>query len=142
MNEFRELTRSIAAFRDRRNWKQFHSLRNLAAGLSIEAAELQEVLLWKSDAEVDSYLRSAVGRGRLTEEVADILVFVLLFCHEAAINPAAALAAYETLNGAGQRLVDGRLLNVVLVLMLTTAILGPVLTERFALRMLPKGTPA
>jgi Kef-type K+ transport system membrane component KefB len=54
---------------------------------------------------------------------------------------AAGIAAYETINSAGQRLVDGRLLNVVLVLMLTTAILGPVLTERFAPRMLPKGTP-
>ena len=52
-----------------------------------------------------------------------------------------ALVAYDTLNSAGQRLVDGRLLNVVLVLMLTTAILGPVLTERFAPSMLPEGTP-
>lgn len=61
---------------------------------------------------------------------------------QVAATLAAALAAYETLNSTGQRLVDGRLLNVVLVLMLTTAILGPVLTERFAERMLPKGTPA
>jgi len=42
------------------------------------------------------------------------------------------------LNRAGQRLVDGRLLNVVLVLMLTTAVLGPVLTARLAPRMLPE----
>ena len=61
---------------------------------------------------------------------------------QVAATLAAALAAYETLNSTGQRLVDGRLLNVVLVLMLTTAILGPVLTERFAERILPKGTPA
>ena len=59
MNEFEDLTRSIVAFRDRRDWKQFHSLRNLAAGLSIEAAELQEILLWKSDAEVEALCRSA-----------------------------------------------------------------------------------
>lgn len=42
------------------------------------------------------------------------------------------------LNRAGQRLVDGRLLNVVLVLMLTTAVLGSVLTARLAPRMLPE----
>jgi Kef-type K+ transport system membrane component KefB len=60
---------------------------------------------------------------------------------QVAATLAAALVAYDTFNSAGQRLVDDRLLNVVLVLMLTTAILGPVLTERFAPRMLPKGTP-
>ena len=59
---------------------------------------------------------------------------------QVAATLAAALVAYDTLNGAGQRLVDGRLLNVVLVLMLTTAILGPVLTARFAPRMLPDKT--
>jgi len=58
---------------------------------------------------------------------------------QVAATLAATLAAYETLNSTGQRLVDGRLLNVVLVLMLTTAILGPVLTERFAQGMLPTG---
>ena len=59
---------------------------------------------------------------------------------QVAATLAAALVAYDTLNGAGQRLVDGRLLNVVLVLMLTTAISGPVLTARFAPRMLPDKT--
>ena len=57
---------------------------------------------------------------------------------QVAATLAASLAAYDTYNSAGQRLVDGRLLNVVLVLMLTTSILGPVLTERFAPRMLPR----
>jgi len=60
---------------------------------------------------------------------------------QVAATLAAALVAYDTFNSAGQRLVDGRLLNVVLVLMLTTAILGPVLTERFAPRMLAEKTP-
>jgi Kef-type K+ transport system membrane component KefB len=60
---------------------------------------------------------------------------------QVAATLAAALVAYNTLNPAGQRLVDGPLLNVVLVLMLTTAILGPVLTARFALRILPERMP-
>ena len=55
---------------------------------------------------------------------------------------AATLVAYDTLNPAGQRLIDGATLNVVLVLMLTTSILGPVLPERFAPRMLPDLRPA
>lgn len=55
---------------------------------------------------------------------------------QVAATLAAALAAYGTMNPAGQRLVDQHLLNVILVLVLTTSILGPVLTQRFAPRML------
>jgi Kef-type K+ transport system membrane component KefB len=51
---------------------------------------------------------------------------------QVAATLAAALVAFETKNGAGVRLLDTKMLNVVLVLMLTTAILGPILTERFA----------
>jgi len=61
---------------------------------------------------------------------------------QVAATLAATLVAFDTFDPAGQRLIDGRLLNVVLVLMLTTAILGPVLTERFAPRMLTDLRPA
>jgi hypothetical protein len=67
MNELKQLADAIVKFRDRRNWKQFHLLRNLAAGLSIEATELQEVILWKSDAEADALRHSDAGRRRLAE---------------------------------------------------------------------------
>ena len=55
---------------------------------------------------------------------------------QVAATLAAALVAYDTFDPAGHRLIDDKLLNVVLVLMLTTAILGPVLTERFLPRMI------
>ena len=61
---------------------------------------------------------------------------------QVAATLAATLVAYKTFNPAGQRLLDDRLLNVVLVLMLTTSILGPVLTEHFAPRMLQDLRPA
>jgi Kef-type K+ transport system membrane component KefB len=61
---------------------------------------------------------------------------------QVAATLAAALVAYDTFNSAGQRLVDASLLNVVLVLMLTTAIIGPLLTARFAPRMLPDKSSA
>ena len=60
---------------------------------------------------------------------------------QVAATLAATLAAYDTFNPAGQRLIDRELLNVVLVLMLTTSILGPVLTERFAPRLLEHEAP-
>ncbi len=61
---------------------------------------------------------------------------------QVAATLAATLVAFGTFDPAGQRLIDGRLLNVVLVLVLTTSILGPVLTEHFAPRMLPDLKPA
>jgi len=61
---------------------------------------------------------------------------------QVAATLAASLVAFDTFDPAGQRLIDGRLLNVVLVLMLTTSILGPMLTERFTPRILPNLKPA
>jgi Kef-type K+ transport system membrane component KefB len=55
---------------------------------------------------------------------------------QVAATLAATLVAHDTVSAAGQRLLDDRMLNVVLVLVLVTAILGPVLTERFAPRLL------
>jgi Kef-type K+ transport system membrane component KefB len=55
---------------------------------------------------------------------------------QVAATLAATLVGYDTMNAAGQRLLDGRILNAVLVLLLTTSILGPILTERFATGML------
>jgi Kef-type K+ transport system membrane component KefB len=55
---------------------------------------------------------------------------------QVAATLAAALVAFETFDPAGKRLIDGGLLNVVLVLMLATSILGPLMTEHFAPRML------
>jgi Kef-type K+ transport system membrane component KefB len=55
---------------------------------------------------------------------------------QVAATLAATLVAYDTRNATGQRLLDGTMLNAVLVLMLATSILGPVLTELFTPRML------
>jgi len=54
---------------------------------------------------------------------------------QVAATLAATLVAHQTFNAAGQRLLDDRMLNVVLVLVFTTSLLGPVLTQRFAPRM-------
>ena len=55
---------------------------------------------------------------------------------QVAATLAAGLVAFDTYNRSGERLIDAQLLNVVLVLMLTTSIVGPVMTARFAPRML------
>ncbi len=79
-----ELTRRIVAFRDAREWQQFHNPRTLAASISIEAGELLELFQWSSDASVRSDLearREDVGR-----ELADVVIYCLLMAHESGID--------------------------------------------------------
>ncbi len=65
----------IRAFRDERDWMQFHHPKELAAAIAIEAAELQEIFLWKSPAETASIL--VEKREALRDEIADIAVYLL-----------------------------------------------------------------
>ena len=68
--DVQQLIQKIIEFRDKRNWAQFHNPKDLALGLSIEAAELNELFLWKKPEEADP--------ARVREELADILIFVLM----------------------------------------------------------------
>ena len=55
---------------------------------------------------------------------------------QVAATLAATLVAYNTFDSAGHRLLDDTMLNAVLVMLVTTSILGPVLRQRYAPRML------
>jgi NTP pyrophosphatase (non-canonical NTP hydrolase) len=79
-----DLLEKIIAFRDERDWQQFHNPKDLAAGLAIEAAELQEIFLWKSPDELAETI--AAKKNELSEELADITWFVLLLAHELNID--------------------------------------------------------
>jgi Kef-type K+ transport system membrane component KefB len=59
---------------------------------------------------------------------------------QVAATLAATLVALRTFNAAGQPLLDSRMLNAVLIMVLVTAILGPVLTQRYAPRMLEEAS--
>ncbi|MGE0226415.1 MAG: cation:proton antiporter [Acetobacteraceae bacterium] len=65
----------------------------------------------------------------------DRLLTTSLTLPQVAATLAAALVAYEATNAVGERLLDGRMLNAVLVLVVVTAILGPVLTEQTVTQM-------
>jgi len=86
------------AFRDARNWKQFHKPKDLAAALSIEAAELQELFLWKTHEECAAYLGTEVGQAKLREETADVMLFLLHLADVCDLDLAAAVEAKLALN--------------------------------------------
>lgn len=68
-----EITTLLTQFRDDRDWAQFHDSKNLALALSIEAAELNELFLWKKESESDE-----VDKDKLKEELADVFAYALL----------------------------------------------------------------
>ena len=89
--ELPALIKQILAFRDERDWAQFHTPKNLAAALAVEAAELQELMLWKGEEEVDHLVSSKNGHVKFSDEIADVLIYALLFCDAAGIDPDAAV---------------------------------------------------
>jgi len=94
------LTESLRAFRDARNWQQFHSLRNLIVSLNLEAAELLELTQWKGDVEVDALLADAAAMDQLRDECADVLLYLLLIADRAGIDLLAATEAKLAKNAA------------------------------------------
>ena len=56
MDSIAELTANINAFRDARDWRQFHNPKDMAVSISIEAAELLEHFQWKSATECEAHI--------------------------------------------------------------------------------------
>lgn len=78
-----ETIKKIIAFRDARNWKQFHNPKDLAISISLEAAELLEVFQWTgSDTEVDTEKKEA----KVREELADILIYCSMMAHDLGLD--------------------------------------------------------
>lgn len=86
-----ELLKAVIAFRDDRDWAQFHTPRQLCAALSIEAAELQEILLWKDDSNVLASIGEPKTQMRLSHEIADVIIYALLLSHSCGIDPTRAI---------------------------------------------------
>ncbi|WP_374307429.1 cation:proton antiporter [Methylocella sp.] len=71
---------------------------------------------------------------------ADRLLTASLTIPQVAATLAAALVGYDAVNAAGERLIDGRMLNAILVLVVVTAVLGPLMTERAVARLRERPT--
>jgi NTP pyrophosphatase (non-canonical NTP hydrolase) len=87
-----EIVAAVSRFRDARDWAQFHKPKDLAAAIAIEAGELQERFLWKSDAEVDRDLADASKKAGVADEIADVVMFAMLLADRLGIDLAEAIA--------------------------------------------------
>ncbi|MBO4688006.1 MAG: nucleotide pyrophosphohydrolase [Clostridiales bacterium] len=82
-DSIKELTDLVVAFRDARDWKQFHNPKDLAISISLEAAELLEAFQWSgTDVEADTEKKVSTVR----EELADVIIYALLMAHDQGLD--------------------------------------------------------
>lgn len=82
MTKYNDIIAQLIQFRDERDWAQFHDSKNLATAISIEAAELNELFLWKTIKESEE-----VDVEKLKEELADVLSFAFLLAEKHGLDP-------------------------------------------------------
>ncbi|MBI2611036.1 nucleotide pyrophosphohydrolase [Candidatus Kaiserbacteria bacterium] len=81
----KEFQKKVIAFRDARNWKQFHNQKDMALSLTLEAAEVLEHFQWKATkAEIEKYVKA--HKKEIGEELADVLYWVLTMSHDLGID--------------------------------------------------------
>lgn len=84
-NDLQSLTQALRDFAKARNWEQFHSPKNLASALSVEAAELLEHFQWLTEAQ--SRDLSAAKRAEIGTEIADVFLYLLQLADKLGIDP-------------------------------------------------------
>ena len=78
-NTINDLKDLVKKFCDQRDWKKFHNPKDLAIGISTEAAELLQIFRFKNEHESKEMLKDSRKREEVGEELADVLYFVLRF---------------------------------------------------------------
>ena len=84
MKTLQEITTQIVSFRDARDWKQFHGLKDIALSMMLEAGEVGEIFQFKTDTEIADTLDSL--KERLGDELSDVLYWTLLMAHDSGVK--------------------------------------------------------
>ncbi|MFD3550452.1 nucleotide pyrophosphohydrolase [Streptomyces sp. NPDC058655] len=87
------LQRQLARFAAARNWGPYHTPKNLAVALSVEAAELVEIFQWLTPEQSAKVMEQPDTAHRVADEVADVLAYLLQFCEVLGVDVLDALAA-------------------------------------------------
>ena len=88
-----ELRRRVAAFVRERAWEPFHSPKDLAAALVVEASELLEIFLWKASSESEAMVGQPDLRARVLEELADVVILACDLANRMGADVAGAVEA-------------------------------------------------
>lgn len=83
-SDLQSLTQSLRDFAEARDWEQFHSPKNLASALAVEAAELLEHFQWLTEAQ--SRDLPAARKAEVAAEAADVLLYLLQLCDKLGVD--------------------------------------------------------
>ncbi|HLG24964.1 MAG TPA: nucleotide pyrophosphohydrolase [Candidatus Nanoarchaeia archaeon] len=72
-----ELKNKVKKFCEERDWDQYHNAKDLAIGIITESSELLEHFRFKSEKEIEGYFEIPEKKKEISEELSDILYFVL-----------------------------------------------------------------
>ncbi|MCM2387111.1 nucleotide pyrophosphohydrolase [Streptomyces albipurpureus] len=86
------LQHRLARFAEARGWEPYHTPKNLAVALSVEASELVEVFQWLTPEESARVMDDEESAHRVRDEVADVLAYLLQFCEVLGVDALTALA--------------------------------------------------
>lgn len=79
------LKKQVAQFAKDRDWEKYHSPKNLAMGLSVEASELLEIFLWLSEEESQNLPEAKLKH--LKEEIGDIMIYLTNLAGKFGLDP-------------------------------------------------------
>ena len=83
-DSYSDFERKLLAFASARDWSQFHSPKNLACSLSIEAAEVLENFQWMSEA--DSNNLSSIKIQEVESELADVFCYLIYLANRIGVD--------------------------------------------------------
>ncbi|MGW2253996.1 nucleotide pyrophosphohydrolase [Kitasatospora sp. NPDC001660] len=87
------LRQRLVEFAAVRKWEPFHTPKNLAAALTVEAGELLEIFQWLTPEQAAAVMSDPQRAHRVRDEVADVLAYLVQFCTVVGVDPLEALAA-------------------------------------------------
>lgn len=77
-----ELKDFIKKFCEERDWDKYHNAKDLAIGIITESSELLEHFRFKSEKEIEEFFKDKTKKELISEEVSDVLYFLLRFCQK------------------------------------------------------------
>lgn len=91
-----QIKHRLREFAEARDWDQFHSPKNLASAISVEAAELLEIFQWLT--EENSKTLEAYTKQKVEQEIADVFLYLVRLADKLDIDVLAAAARKIDLN--------------------------------------------
>ncbi len=86
-----QLRAAVRQFVSARNWEIYHTPKNLAMSIAIEAAEIMEHFQWRTPAASSALVQDEALRAEVADELADVLIYCLSFANACEIDVSAAI---------------------------------------------------